>query len=335
MFVLFSPPCLCTFCPKQPLTAALLFLYSCHRSANLNKSYFTDRQDRYIQFTASPSLANYCFDFLQTISKFSYRLLPHESPSSISGVTWQADSLEVSWTDPDTHPHHIESKASALLSKFQASHLSAPVDLQSSDTLASAIGSSSTDVTTKPADSDDEVYVFPVIQAGQFNIREEERALNLLYSRISPSSPSPTPIANITAETENKDKVERPLVNLTSGYFGLYEPYQDLILSSDVDTRIVCAAPKVGSSSESCTPFFYQKTAHSRDGSFCSAGKWLLRILRYFRTDTRRLHVTRATLHEGRSSIWPFLGPVIVTSTVKHGRQGGCYRVGYCTPRRG
>lgn len=227
------------------------------RSANLNKSYFTDRQDRYIQFTASPSLANYCFDFLQTVSQFSYHLLPHKPPSSVSGVTEQVNPLEVSWSDPDTHPHHIENKASTLLSQFQASHLSAPIDLETSDKSTLATVSSATDVTTKPADPDDEVYVFPVIQAGQFNIREEERALNLLYSRISSSPPSLTPTANIPTETEDKDKTERPLVNLTSGYFGLYEPYQDLILSSDVDTRIVCAAPKVGSPSESCTPLFY------------------------------------------------------------------------------
>jgi len=34
------------------------------------------------------------------------------------------------------------------------------------------------------------------------------------------------------------------LVDLTSGYFGLYKPYQHLILASDVDTRIVAASPR-------------------------------------------------------------------------------------------
>ena len=38
---------------------------------------------------------------------------------------------------------------------------------------------------------------------------------------------------------------KRPLVDLTSGYFGLYEPYQELILASDVETRIIAAGPKV------------------------------------------------------------------------------------------
>lgn len=37
----------------------------------------------------------------------------------------------------------------------------------------------------------------------------------------------------------------RPLVDLTSGYFGLYQPYQEHILASDVATRIVAAGPKV------------------------------------------------------------------------------------------
>lgn len=200
-----------------------------HRSANLNKSYFTDRQDRYIQFTASPSLANYCFDFLQTVSQFSYKLLPPAETSSIPAVSEGTKALGVSWSDPDTHPHHIETKASALLSKFQASHLTTTTEPQHSD------------ATAKSTELDDKVYVFPIIQAGQFNIREEERALNLLYNQISHSSTTVTTDASIAS----KGKDTRPLVNMTSGYFGLYEPYQDLILSSDADTRIVCAAPKV------------------------------------------------------------------------------------------
>jgi len=37
----------------------------------------------------------------------------------------------------------------------------------------------------------------------------------------------------------------RPLVDMTSGYFGLYEPYQQLLLkAANFDCRIVGASPK-------------------------------------------------------------------------------------------
>ena len=36
-----------------------------------------------------------------------------------------------------------------------------------------------------------------------------------------------------------------PLMDLTSGYFGLYKDYRDLVLRSDLRTRIIAASPKV------------------------------------------------------------------------------------------
>lgn len=80
-------------------------------------------------------------------------------------------------------------------------------------------------------EDNDNVLLFPIIQAGQFNIREEESTLSVLFrhlGRLSAFSPS-----------------QQPLVDLTSGYFGLYKPYQDLILANKADARIVAASPKV------------------------------------------------------------------------------------------
>lgn len=76
------------------------------------------------------------------------------------------------------------------------------------------------------------MLIFPIIQAGQFGVREEERCLHTLFEHIS-------------AETNPKETDARPLMDITSGYFGLYKPYQDLVLNAPINTRIICASPKV------------------------------------------------------------------------------------------
>jgi CDP-diacylglycerol--glycerol-3-phosphate 3-phosphatidyltransferase len=148
-------------------------------------------------------LAQYCFSFLQAISTFSYKVLP---PLSLG------EDYSLFWPDQHTHPHDIQAKAEKALSDFQASHLS------------STSASASERIEAKKGD----VLVFPVIQAGQFNIREEERSLFMLFSHLATLPPSSS-----------------PLLDLTSGYFGLYKKYQDLILQSSTSCRIVAASPKV------------------------------------------------------------------------------------------
>lgn len=82
--------------------------------------------------------------------------------------------------------------------------------------------------------TDDSIILVPVIQAGQFDIKEEETTLRQLFEHLQ------------FAYKSLNSSSPRPLLDLTSGYFGLYKPYQDLILAtSNVDTRIVAASPKV------------------------------------------------------------------------------------------
>lgn len=171
--------------------------------ANLNNSYYTDRQDRYIHFTSQPRLAQYCFSFLESISTVSYKLLPTHSPKL-------DEAYHLEWPDRTTHPHEFEAKAESALSKLQTSFLS------------------STPASATSEDSD--VLVFPVIQGGQFNIREEEQCLSMLFDHLARTPASAS---------------FKPSMDLTSGYFGLYKPYQDLILKSSIDCRIIAASPKV------------------------------------------------------------------------------------------
>lgn len=161
-------------------------------SANLNKSYFTNRQDRYLHFASTPALANYCFDFLRLFVPFSYRL---ESNAP----------FKLHWPNATVEPTETEDAAEHAITKFQASHRAVHDATDASDTL-----------------------VFPLVQAGHFNIREEERCISRVFSELG-RIPDPA----------------RGVVDLTSGYFALHAPYQELLINSPVSSRIIAAGPKV------------------------------------------------------------------------------------------
>jgi CDP-diacylglycerol--glycerol-3-phosphate 3-phosphatidyltransferase len=125
-----------------------------------------------------------------------------------------SDGPALHWEDTSILPWQIQSKAERLLSEFQMKHL-----------LSSASSTSS----EEQANSSD-VVIFPVIQAGQFNIREEEHTLSMLFDHFASREYCPK---------------QQPVMNLTSGYFGLSKQYQDLILKSNVGCSIIAASPKV------------------------------------------------------------------------------------------
>jgi CDP-diacylglycerol--glycerol-3-phosphate 3-phosphatidyltransferase len=176
----------------------------------LNKSYFTDRQDRYLLFSSAPDLSNYCFDFLKTVSSFSYKLLPSSTSDNVSA------SPVLHWPHESIHPHHIEPQARLALSGLQRHYNVNSANIH------------------EQLQREDSVVIFPVIQAGQFNIREEEECLRQLFGHFG------------AGNSRDATFDFRPLLDLTSGYFGLFKSYKDLILRSRIPTRIICASPKVG-----------------------------------------------------------------------------------------
>lgn len=150
---------------------------------------------------------------MSTVATFSYQLLPN-SASDFSRVSshhsYSREDYTLSWPDSDTHPHYINKKAEKALSRLQELYRQPlPRDNYSM---------------SLPGNT----FIIPIIQAGQFNIREEESIFQLLFRYLG------------------KLTTQRPMMNLTSGYFSLYKPYQDLILQApNLDCRIVAASPKV------------------------------------------------------------------------------------------
>lgn len=163
-----------------------------------------------------PQFAQYCFDFLQSSAGFSYRLLPPRDSS---------ESYHLHWPDDRVHPHHTEAKAENSLTKFQDIYRLSSTFHISDD---ADIGEG----------SDTDVLVFPILQAGQFKIREEERALGMLFEELGMHQ-------DPAKADEGDEKYAGPLIDMTTGYFGLYRPFRDLVLQSPVGCRIVCSAPKV------------------------------------------------------------------------------------------
>ncbi|KAH8822846.1 CDP-diacylglycerol-glycerol-3-phosphate 3-phosphatidyltransferase [Flagelloscypha sp. PMI_526] len=175
--------------------------------ANLNKSYFTDRQDRYIHISSSPAIANYCSDFMDVASSFSYSVQPNSARRSLHSfedLETRSQGFHYSWPKEDIHPHAIH-----RLPVFQ--------DIQ-----GPARDSSLNMDPTEPA-----VYLSPIIQAGQFGVTEENETLEQLVRILS------------------EDKNASPTIDFTSGYFGLNETYQKLVLNNSwANWKILAASPQ-------------------------------------------------------------------------------------------
>ncbi|GAB1520054.1 CDP-diacylglycerol--glycerol-3-phosphate 3-phosphatidyltransferase [Rhizoctonia solani] len=65
-----------------------------------------------------------------------------------------------------------------------------------------------------------------MVQSGVLGIHEEERCLHALFDLL-----------------DSEELLETPLVEITSGYFALYGPYQDRAVASKADYRVVAASP--------------------------------------------------------------------------------------------
>jgi len=182
---------------------------------------------------------------MQTASKFSYRLLPKVSDSSsLCPHSYSQEDYTLHWPIEDTHPHHFNIIAEKALLALQRSYQeqSAEVATRSEPTRSALL--------------------IPIIQAGQFNIREEESIFQQLFRYLR---------RNTTAK--------RPLLNFTSGYFSLYQPYQDLLLETqNLDCQIVAASPKVCGAACICT------------AANAPLGERFLRIQRNLGKDSRRLY---------------------------------------------
>lgn len=72
-----------------------------------------------------------------------------------------------------------------------------------------------------------DTWMWPVLQAGVLGLREEERAMALVFDAVQ--------------EAQKESPVN---VDLTSGYFGLYKAYKAAVVESSAPVRIIAASPE-------------------------------------------------------------------------------------------
>ncbi|KIY51771.1 hypothetical protein FISHEDRAFT_18639, partial [Fistulina hepatica ATCC 64428] len=180
--------------------------------ANLNRSYFTDRQDRYLHFR-DKKLSDYCFRFLNLMSLASYRLALPVEPLTPHSISHPDKSYALVWPTA-IPPPLLKAKVAPALRSLQEAHT------PSIDTITA---------------DDSHVLVFPMIQSGPLGFQEEKDFFRILYTSLKSSLPDTFP------------PNDAPLIlDLTSGYFALPDDHQIMLLdiSRALTCRIVVASPQ-------------------------------------------------------------------------------------------
>lgn len=196
-------------------------------SANLAQSYFTNRQDRYIQISSHPALLSYLSSLTRLLSDYSYKVTPHARPGTLGAhsVTLQPGSSPkvvgkrgalraggpgALWHQRSLPPRGWAHHACATLNAFQQAW-------------RASNGVRCRDARDNGADT----WLWPVLQAGVLDIREEEQAMGLVFDAIK--------------DAQKESPID---VDLTSGYFGLYKGYQKAVIESPAPVRIIAASPE-------------------------------------------------------------------------------------------
>ncbi|CAB4480179.1 phospholipase D/nuclease [Rhizophagus irregularis] len=179
--------------------------------ANLNHDYFTNRQDRYMLFENTPSLANYFADLVETVASFSYRLSPTKLVDE--------DSFKLvlkNYPDPVTQSTLFRENSSLIMNNFIKRWIIHSIEqdhnlsLQKYDTI-----------------------VFPIIQMNPLYIRQDELATFIVLDAISMHGNK----INV-----NENKFCR--VFFTSGYFNFTQSYKERVLNARAKFQLLAASPE-------------------------------------------------------------------------------------------
>lgn len=174
-----------------------------------------------MHFRSNAPLASYLYALTRVISRTSYRLTPYSELS-----------IEPHRVVPLQTPEHLlhEFRAPALF--WPAWSWVSPRGFEGylTATLEQFQRSWRRDNAARQSKVDMDTWVWPILQSGVLNVKEEEDTIKLMWKAINDSHTGERPVG-----TE---------VDLTSGYFGLYAAYKGSIATSPANARIIAAAPK-------------------------------------------------------------------------------------------
>ncbi|XP_060583180.1 CDP-diacylglycerol--glycerol-3-phosphate 3-phosphatidyltransferase, mitochondrial-like [Ruditapes philippinarum] len=146
--------------------------------ANLSDSYFTNRQDRYIQFRTCPEMSNYLCDLVCAVSRFSFHLQCNNTTVYPEGAPHPYDGSE----DVQVFKDYAEDTISKLNSFWKESRASTQLNSN---------------------DSDVDTWLYPLIQMGPFKIKDDEVVTERLFTK---------------SETPDRILLASGYFNLTSNY---------------------------------------------------------------------------------------------------------------------
>ncbi|KAK3590846.1 hypothetical protein CHS0354_024584 [Potamilus streckersoni] len=188
--------------------------------ANLSDSYFTNRQDRYVQFNKCPELADYFSQLVQTVSLFSLQLQQDNTLTLTSG--WDIHPFEDS-DDGTRFKAAAREKVKNLNKCFAASYEQRVSSGRQSINPDSREVTQETNSEKMRGSNCVDTLVFPLLQMGSFGVTDDENVTKILLRT-----------------TEGGDEVL-----LTSGYFNLTDQYMQTILHEALARfKIVMAAPE-------------------------------------------------------------------------------------------
>ena len=205
--------------------------------ANLSHDYFTNRQDRYVSFKSSPSLANCLSKVHETISRHSFLVKPDNTlanPQAMNGLDplqsgGNANIFKKSFYEEmqaviqsGTHATVAHSHTPETHSHTTRTHANTDTDsCITSETRSHTPGTDHESISMESEEFDTVVY--PLIQMGEYSIRQDEVVTAGLLSNLS---------AN-----------ERLCV--ASGYFNLPDVYKKSLLESKGHISILSSSPQV------------------------------------------------------------------------------------------
>ncbi|KAG0316749.1 CDP-diacylglycerol--glycerol-3-phosphate 3-phosphatidyltransferase [Dissophora globulifera] len=167
--------------------------------ANMSHDYFTDRQDRYIVFKNKDITEYYC-DLVSTVASLSYSLKDKDNVFSLDMVNGVPDPVR----DSKQFKQHATRTVRAFLTKWS--------NFQQS-----------------PKDDTYDTTLYPLVQMGPFNLRQDERVtLSMLEHILHPD-----------------EKQDPAKLFITSGYFNFEKRYSQTIIHSKVaDVCLIAASPE-------------------------------------------------------------------------------------------
>ncbi|KAN0022834.1 hypothetical protein ACTFIU_005575 [Dictyostelium citrinum] len=178
--------------------------------ANLSKDYFTNRQDRYILIRATKSVSNYFNEIVGIIGSLSL----HVDKNNKNQLLLSSGSI-----NPVTQSNEFKNLAYTKLSTLLKSHTYYPSNDGSN---GKSIDSPFDCKNNNNNNEEETTWIFPTIQMGPFNIRQDE----VVTSHIFESVPSDSKFF------------------ITSPYFNLTENYLNLILTGKPKLDIITCSPQ-------------------------------------------------------------------------------------------